>query len=365
MPPKPLNLGKAPTAEPTITQTQQPSYMPSPTPAYQPPAVQSPSYQSSSRAVVLTLDDTTKAGQQTQMAIADATKKITAIAKTSDMDELGVLLSQTLAEAKGYDMSGKSGGGLFGFFKRKGEEIRARFEKVDGSVSRLVGQIDQRVQLFSGRVNDLGQIAVQNKSYHDSLTGEIEHLNEGVAYMEANIPAVDPNDQFSAQKVQEWHTVIAWARKRADDLRRAQIVAQQQDAQITLMQQNSRALAQKFTDLKVTTLPLLQQTFTLFIIAMEQEKGAQFATSIDDLTEATMQKNAAKLGQTTVAIHTALNRSNISMDAIIANKNALITALDDIDRIRTETKTRLATEAPLLEQASRDLATRLAQKPTI
>jgi uncharacterized protein YaaN involved in tellurite resistance len=365
MPPKPLNLGKAPSAPPVVAETPQPSYAPALTPAYNPPAVQTPSYQPSGRAVVLTLDETSKAGQKTQMAIAEATKKITSIAKTSDMDDLGALLSETLAKAKGYDMAGQTGGGLFGFFKRKTEEIRARFEKVDSSVNRLVGQIDQRVNLFNGRVNDLGSIAIQNKSYHDSLTGEIEHLNEGVAYMEANVPVADPNDQFSAQKVQEWHTVVAWARKRADDLRRAQIVATQQDAQITLMQQNSRALAQKFTDLKVTTLPLLQQTFTLYIINMEQAKGAEFATSIDDLTEATLQKNAAQLGQNTVAVHTALNRSNFSMDAIMANKDAVIKALDDIDRIRSETKSRLADEAPKLEQASRDLAARLAQAPTI
>lgn len=360
-PPKPLNIGGATTpAQPsfatpvatTIPQTAPPSYSP-------------PVVQSTGKVTILSLDDTSKAGQSTQLAIADATKKITAIAKTSDMDELGALLSQTLIAAKGYDPESKGGSGLFGFLKRKGEELRARYEKVDGTVTRLVGQIDQRVALFNKRVGDLGQIAIQNRTYHDSLNGEIEHLREGVAYMEANPPAVDPSDPFSAQKAQEWQTVVAWARKRADDLVRAQVVAQQQDAQINLMQQNSRALAQKFTDLKATTLPLLQQTFTLYIINMEQAKGAEMATTIDDLASKTMQENARKLGQNTVAIHTALNRSNFSIEDINANKDAVIKALDDIERIRNETKQRLATEAPQLEQASRELAERLARPPSI
>ncbi len=316
-------------------------------------------------AVVLTLEDAEKAGGNAQMQIANATQKIVAVAKTSDMDELGTLLGETLTLAKGYDPTSLNHqkGGVFGWFKRKSESLRQRYETVDNSVQRMVGEIDKRVALFSGRVADLANIGTQNRSYHDSLTPEIERLNAGVAYMEANIPDVDPTDPFSAQKSQEWQTVIAWARKRADDLRRAQIVAQQQDAQINLMQQNSRALTQKFRDLKVTTLPILQQSFTLYIINLEQAAGAEFATKIDDLTDETLKQNAAKLGQNTVNIHTALNRSNISMDAIQANHDAVIKALDDIERIRLETKTRLANEAPLLEQKSRELAARLAQPP--
>ena len=361
--PKPIGLSSTPTSVPpqismavqvTMDQVQ-------PSASYNPPVVPS----SNNAVVVLTMDDADKAGASTQMAIADATKKITSIAKTSDMDELGKLLGDTLSAAKGYDPSGLTKDG--GFLKKlfgKVESLRQRFDHVDDSVNGLVNQIDQRINLFTSRITDLGQIAVQNRTYHDALSGEIAHLEGGVAYMEANPPVVDMADTFSAQKAQEWNAVVAWARKRADDLRRAQIVAQQQDAQINLMQQNSRALAQKFKDLKVTTLPLLQQTFTLYIINMEQAKGAAMANSIDDLSDATMKKNAAALGQNTVAIQTSLNRSNFSVEAITANHDAVIKALDDIERIRAETKTRLATEAPLLEQKSRDLAARLAQRPT-
>lgn len=315
--------------------------------------------------VVLTMDDTTKAGGNAQVAIASATQKIVSIAKTSDMDELGAMLGETLTLAKGYDPNSLNAnkGGLFNLFKRKVESIRQRYETVDSSVTRMVQEMDRRVDLFSGRCQDLQQIGQQNRAYHDSLDKDIEYLEQGVAYMELNPPEVDPTDPFSAQKAQEWQTVIAWARKRADDLRRAQIVAQQQDAQINLMIQNSRALAQKFRDLKATTLPILQQTFTLYIINVEQAKGAEMATKIDDLTDAGLKKNAAELGQNTKNIHQALNRSNISVEAIEANHKAVLDSLDEIEKIRAETKERLAREAPLLEQKSRELAARLAQPP--
>lgn len=363
MPPKPMNLGgkpatQAPTVNNSLTLDPTPSYVPAVAPAIP----------SASQAVVpvgvgtaLTLQDVGKRGEAAQMQVAEATKQITGVAKLSDMDELGKLLGETLLTAKGYDPANSTKGKLFGLIKRKMAEVRLNFEKVDGAVTQLVGQIDQRVNKFRGRVTDLERIQQQNMQYHNSLDGEIQYLKDGVAWMEANRPQIDPSDTFSAQKAQEWETIIAYASKRADDLRRAQIVCQQQDAQINLMKQNSLALAQKFTDLKVTTLPLLQQTFTLYIINVEQAKGAQFAGEIDDLTEQTLQQNAAKLGQNTTAIHTALTRSNVSLAAVQANHQAVIDSLNEIERIRAEMKQRLATEAPQLEQASRDLAARLAQ----
>jgi len=362
--PKPLNLGG-------MTTTATPSVVDTPVQAapqgYSPPAVVQPTTIAVSKpqnAVVLTFDSANKAGDSAQIAIADATKKITAIAKTSDMDTLGKLLNDTLAAAKGYDPAGENGKGIFGWMRRKREDLRAQFDSVDKRVTDLVGQLDQRIALFDQRVVDLGQIAVQNRNYYQSLDGEIDHLNEGIAYMEANVPVADVNDPMTAQKVQEWHSVIAWARTRADNLGRAKIVATQQDAQISLMQQNSRGLSSKFGELKKTTLPLLQQTFTLYIINVEQAKGAEFADTMDAVADKTLKQNAATLGQNTVAIHTALGRSNFSLDAINANKDAVIKALDDIDRIRAETKARLAAEAPLLEQGTKELAARLARSPS-
>jgi uncharacterized protein YaaN involved in tellurite resistance len=314
----------------------------------------------------LTMEDVDTAGKSTQLAIAGSTKKIMEMAKLSDMDDLGLLLGKTLTSAKGYDPAGIKPG-VGGFFKKLmgiGESLRQKVESADAAVNDLVKQIDNRMTLFTSRVRDLQQIADQNMAYYHTLEQEKLRMLAGVQYMEANPPAVDVNDPASIAVKRDWDSVIAWARKRADDLGRAQIVAQQQDAQIALMRDNGRALVSKFGDLKTTTLPILQQTFLLYVINVEQKKGAEFSDSIDALTNDTLTKNAALLGQNTVQIHTSLNRSNFSIEAITANHNAVIQALDDIDRIRLETKNRLASEAPLLEQKSKELAARLASVPT-
>lgn len=308
----------------------------------------------------LTLDEINKVGQRSQQGIADLSSRLASSVKTSNMDELGDLLGKTLVAAKGFDPSNTKGK-WFGLVKRKLEEIRIGYESADSTVNRLVAEIDGRMALHRQRDTDIRQMIQTNRACHDQLTPEIESLLAKVEWMENNVPAADPADPMSAQRVQEWQTVCAMGRKHADDLRRAQVVSQQMDAQMQMLKQQGLMLVQKFDSFKTTTLPVLRQAFVMYIMALEQERSAAMANSVDDLTDNTLKANAKKLGQTTAAVHGSLARSSISLDAIQAGHTAMLQALDDIERIRTEMKTRLAAEAPQIEAASRELAQRLAR----
>ncbi len=319
-----------------------------------------PATQSTPLAMPFTLEQVGNYGTEIQTQLAEVTTKITGTTKTSDMDEVGKLLTDTIMAAKGYDPKSLFKGGLFGLFKAKSSQLRMKFDSVDQTVDRLIAQVDDRIVRFKDRVNDLSALADANNKYYDSLTEQIMFLSERADWMEANKPVVVPDNPMSAQYVQDWITVISFARKRADDLRRAQILAQQQSAQIQQMKTNSIALAQKFGDVKVTTIPAMKQTFNLYILNVEQQKGAEFAKSVDTLNNDVIQRNAAMLGANTTAIHTALTQSNISMETLTVNHNSIIHALDEVKRINAEMKNRLATEGPKLEQLSQDLSTRLS-----
>lgn len=352
-----LNFGT-----PAPDQTISPSLSPQPVAAN--PIVAQPTYTATpiANAKPLTIDEIGQFGARSLNQLADVTNRITGAAKTSDMDEVGKLLTDTIMAAKGYDPKNLFKGGLFGFIKAKKDQIVMRFDNVDDSVDRLVGQIDQRINLFRQRVRDLEQLAVQNRDFHDSLFSDIDELIERADWMDANAPDIDPNDPMSANVRQEWITVATFARKRGDDLRRAQILAQQQQAQIAQMAQNSNALVLKFSDVKTTTIPAMKQTFALYVLNLEQKKGAEFSEAVDDLNDDILKKNASMLGQNTVAINKALTRSNVSMDALKANQDSIIKSLEDVERIRNEMKARIATEAPKIEEMSAELARRLSQK---
>ena len=310
--------------------------------------------------MVLTMEQVNSVGSKQQSGVAEISSRLAGSVKTSDMDTLGQLLGQTLMAAKGFDPANTKGK-FFGFIKRKVEEIRLGYESADKTVDRLVALIDGRMNLHRQRDADIKTMIAANRRYHEELGPEIADLMVKVEWMEANIPAVDPADPMSAQRVQEWQTVCAMGRKHADDLQRARVISQQMDAQMNMLVQQGLMLVQKFDSFKTTTLPVLRQAFVMYIMALEQEKSAQMAESVDNLTDSTLQENARKLGQTTHAVHSSLARSSISLQSIQAGHTAMLQALDDIDKIRTDMKARLATEAPQIESASRELAARLAR----
>lgn len=359
--PKKLDLGAANQAPFTPNVVVVPPTPPVSVAIENPPLVVASPNVSISAMKPLTMEEVGSFGLKAQAQTAEVTNRIAQTSKTSDMEEVGKILTDTIMAAKGYDPKNLFKGGFLGFFKAKGAEIQMKFDTVDKTVDRLVQQIDQRIATFRQRIRDLEQMAVENQKYHDALTGEIEALRERVVWMEANVPEIDPNDPMSANKRQQWLSVAAYGLKRANDLHAAQVLAQQQQAQIAMMADNSAALALKFQDVKVTTIPALKNTFSLYILNMEQKKGAEFANQVDSMTEETIKKNAALLGQNTVAINTALTRSNISIEALQATHDSVVQSLNDVERIRKEMKARIATETPRLEQLSNDLSKRLAQ----
>src|ERR1043166_217326 len=311
----------------------------------------------------LTREAVNAVGRSSQQQVADISSRLASAVKTSQMDELGDLLGKTLVAAKGFDPS-TTKGSFFGLIKRKIEEIRIGYESADSTVNRLVGQIDNRVATHRQRDGDIKQMIEGNRKAYEALGPEIEQLLARVEWMEANVPAVDANNPMSAQRVQEWQTVCVMGRKHADDLTRTRAVCLQMDAQMQQLKQQGLMLVQKFDSFKTTTLPVLRQAFVMYILALEQEKSAKMANSVDDLTDNTLKANAKKLGQTTAAVHGSLARSNVSLEAIQAGHTAMLESLNEIDRIRVEMKQRLATEAPQIEQLNRELTARLARPAT-
>lgn len=368
---KRLNIGEVATPQGNVTPfpTQAPPAFDqqifAPPPSFSPPAVAAPTASlipMPSPKAPVSLDDIGKVGGDVQSQLATVSQKITGVAKTSDMEGMGVLLTDTIMAAKGYDPKKmfKQGflKGLFG----KAQSLRMRFDSVDQTVQRLVVQVDQKVSLFRGRVTDLQSLREATQKYHDSLQPQADHLLQVADWMEQNVPQADPNDPMSANSVNEWLTIIQFARKRADDLVRAKVLAQQQVAQIDQLKINSTALAQKFSDIKLTTIPALQNVFTAYVIALEQKKGAELADAIDTATNEALMQGAALMRQNTTQIHTALGRSSISMEALQANHDSVLFQLEEVKRIQQETTQRIATEGPLIEKLSQDLAARLSQR---
>lgn len=368
--PKPINIGgaPAPAAEPTKTIFQgSPSPIQFDTSLMTPPAAQNSIVpaQPQARQIILSVDEIDRRGTTAENSIAAASKNILGSNKTGDLDELGKLLTDAALVSKGYDPDNASKG-ILGFFKNMRKAVaraRTEYESAEKTIDGLVVEMDRRVALYQGQITTLDTIRAALEQQHTELGPEIEYIESGVAWMEANPPEVDPSNPLTAQKAQEWFSVIAWARTRAANLVNARHLAETMIAQVTIMKDNARGLAQTFKEFKVTTLPALRTTFGLWLINKEQEAGVKIAQTNRNMANEAMRRNAELLGRNTAAIHTEMNTPTIDNDVIVAQYDAVVNSLNTIDRIRLEAKNNNATNRPVLEAKSKELAARLAQSP--
>ncbi|USN14804.1 TelA-like protein [Brevundimonas phage vB_BpoS-Papperlapapp] len=326
----------------------------------QPPAVRPAGVPAGRALTPFTLQEVVDYGKPQATAAATVASKITGSARSGDIDEVGKALTALLTGAQQYDPSKLGKGGFLGFFKRKKRELEAHYKSVDAQVNTLAADVQKHIGHFQGRIGDLEALKKENAARHTELGAAMERANERIAWMKANPPEVDATDPMSATNLQTWNNVIAYAEKRVDDLRRAQILCEMQAPQIDMMQQNAGMLVMKFGEVQTTTLPQLQMGFSLYIANMEAQKGAEFSKAIDNMNNDLITKNSAQLGATTVAVRQQMARSSVDLTTLQTVKDNLFTTMDECKRIQSELSTRLQNERPALEQASQDLAARLA-----
>lgn len=300
-------------------------------------------------------------GAQATKGAASITDKITKSARAGDMDEVGKCLNGLLVTAQKYDPSKlKSGGGFLGFFKVKFQELKNQFATVDQQVDALLIEAGKHIALYQTRITDLDGVYVENEAHYHELGEVIAKVTPRIAWMEQNVPALDPNDAFSAQHIADWNGAIAMAKKKVDDMRRQQELCKLSAPMIRMMQSDATGLVDKFGDIQSETIPALKQAFALYIINMEMEKGADFAKNVDDLTNQTLKANAEKLGIVTVKVQTELTRSTIDLATLQSMQASTLKAIEDTKRIHQEAQARIASELPQIEALSTQLSASLA-----
>ena len=280
---------------------------------------------------------------------------------SGDLDEIGKSLSGLLGSVRQYDPNAAGTGGFLGFFKRKLSDVKAKFDTVDDTVNRMMAEVDSKIAGFTGRIGDLEQLFEDNKARYEALDRICLEAERRVSEMEANPPQVVPGDSFSAQEASDHSSIVLAARKRIDDLRRIQQLCVNQAPMIRLMADNSAGLVSKFKVIRSTTIPLMQQQFALYIINQEAEKGAGFATTIDDMTNQAAIKNAEMLGRATISINRSLNRSAVDFETLKRISEETLNAIDEVDKLRTAMKDRLRDEGPKLQALQQDIVARITR----
>lgn len=318
---------------------------------------------------VVTDDQIEKLGSQHSTQLSQFSKGMMSQVRASDMDEFGSKLNELISTAKGLDPTRFSNKGLInkirGMMGSVKERMMSEYQTADGRMQVLLGELDKSIALHTRRITDLEDMYTANYQTYQGLELCVEQGNEMLAIIKAQIEdEKQVTDSFAAQRVRDMQDRHDRVEKRIDDLKRMMLLAKQTAPEIRLLQDNARTLTEKFKDVKNVTIPAWQNAFALYLIQLEQKKGAELANSVHDATDSAFKMQADMLRQTSQEIAQAKQRSVVSIETLEHVQQQLLGSFDDVARIADEgRRARLAAE-PKLKQLEQQLIDRFAPNST-
>ena len=114
-----------------------------------------------------------KYGNAAQMKISQFSDKFLEDVKTKDTGAISDMLTQLVAELKGFDVDEGKKGGFFGLFKKAGNSItqlKAKFDKVEENVAEIVAALQSHQKQLISDALMLDELYKQNEQYYHELT---------------------------------------------------------------------------------------------------------------------------------------------------------------------------------------------------
>lgn len=324
------------------------------------PAIHSPK---APQPVEVTEQQIDQLGEKNALALSAISKKMLSHVRAMDADVFGQKLNELIGVAKDLNPSrfDKSGiiGKLMSFFGSAKEKVLAQFQTVDNRMQALIAELDHSTNLHTSRIHDMEEMYTANVNAHNGLLGAVEEGNKLIQALRAQLAKESQAaDAFSAQRVVDVKSRIDRLEKRIDDLNRAMLLAKQAAPEIRLLQENARTLSMKFKDVKAVTIPAWQNAFTLYLVQLEQKKGAQLVTAVHDATDEAFRLQADLLRQNTQEIARAKQRSIVSIETLEHVQKQLLGSFDDMTKIAEEGRRSRKEAEPKLKALEQELINR-------
>ncbi len=286
-----------------------------------------------------------KYGNAAQMKISQFSDKILADVKTKDTGAISDMLTELVAELKGFDVDEGKKGGFFGLFKKAGSnlaQLKARFDKVEENVMAIVASLQAHQQQLISDATMLDELYKQNEQYYHELTlyiisGEIKLRK----LREEELPpllarAQETADPADAQAANDFAQLIERFEKRIHDLKLTRMVSVQMGPQIRLMQTNDNVLAERIQSTIANTIPLWKSQMVISLGMTHAEEALSAQKAVTDMTNELLRSNAERLKTGTIQTAKEAERGVVDLDTIRTANTALIETLAEVQKIQRE-----------------------------
>ena len=286
-----------------------------------------------------------KYGNAAQTKISQFSDKILEDVKTKDTGAISDMLTNLVAELKGFDVDEGKKGGFLGLFKKAGNSItqlRAKYDKVEENVAQIILSLQNHQKQLISDCKMLDELYAQNEQYYHELTlyiiaGEIKLKK----LREEELPpmlakAQQTADPADAQAANDFSQLIERFEKRIHDLKLTRMVSVQMGPQIRLMQNNDNVLAERIQSTIANTIPLWKSQMVIAMGMQHAESALNAQKSVTDMTNELLRSNAERLKVGTIETAKEAERGVVDLETIRTANTALIDTLTEVQKIQRE-----------------------------
>ena len=309
-------------------------------------------------------------GASTQKKVGDFSEAALDKVRTKDLGEVGDALASLVTELKNFDAEEEESKGIFGFFKKAGnniEQMKTKYAKAETNVERIEAMLEaHQVQLLKD-IALMDKMYQMNMLYFKELTMYILAGKKKLAQVrETDLKQAMDKAKASglpedAQAARDLADMCDRFEKKLYDLQLTRTISIQMGPQIRLLQNNDTMMAEKIQTSIVNTIPLWKSQMVLALGLAHSRQAIDAQRAVSDMTNELLKKNAAALKQGTSDTAKESERGIVDIETLQQTNKSLIETLDELAKIQTEGKQKRAAAEQELGRIEGELKQKLME----
>ena len=309
-------------------------------------------------------------GAATQKKVGDFSEAALDKVRTKDLGEVGEALASLVGELKNFDAEEEESKGIFGFFKKAGnniDQMKTKYAKAETNVERIEAMLEaHQVQLLKD-IALMDKMYQMNMLYFKELTMYILAGKKKLAQVrETDLKQAMDKAKASglpedAQAARDLADMCDRFEKKLYDLQLTRTISIQMGPQIRLLQNNDTMMAEKIQTSIVNTIPLWKSQMVLALGLAHSRQAIDAQRAVSDMTNELLKKNAAALKQGTIDTAKESERGIVDIETLQQTKKSLIETLDELAKIQTEGKQKRAAAEQELGRIEGELKQKLME----
>lgn len=312
-------------------------------------------------------------GAASQKKIADFSGAALESVRTKDLGEVGDMITGLVTELKGFDATAEQPKGLFGLFKKAGnqlDEMKLKYSKAETNVERITSALEGHQVTLLKDIKMLDKMYEKNLVYFKELSMYILAGKQKLAEARgAELPALMAKAQSSglpedAQAARDFDDLCGRFEKKLYDLELTRTISIQMAPQIRLVQNNDAMMAEKIQSSLVNTIPLWKSQMVLALGLANSQQAIQAQRAVTDMTNELLKKNAAALKMGTIEAAKESERGIVDIETLQQTNRSLIETLDEVLKIQSEGRQKRAAAEEELGKIEGELKQKLLEIST-